>query len=130
VRDIETIDSELRLVATLRRAAREGDDGRQPAPVRPVHLRVPWSGDTLIGLSVIFGLAGEPHVASCLARTPGNQSAHNAGCPTPTVSSVVSLVAADGHMAPDLDVDFGARPDLFHGEFVKIAQRAAKHRVH
>jgi len=50
--------------------------------------------------------------------------------PTPTVSSVVSLVAADGHMAPDLDVDFGSRPDLLHGEFVKIAQRAAKDRAH
>jgi hypothetical protein len=33
-------------------------------------------------------------------------------------------------MAPDLDVDFGSRPDLLHGEFVKIAQRAAKDRAH
>ena len=48
----------------------------------------------------------------------------------PTVSSVASPVAADGHMAPDLDVDFGSRADLFHGEFVKIAQRAAKDRAH
>jgi hypothetical protein len=44
--------------------------------------------------------------------------------------SVVSLVAADGHLAPDLDADFGSRPDLFHGEFVKIAQRADKHFAH
>ena len=33
-------------------------------------------------------------------------------------------------MAPDLDVDFGSRPDRFHGEFVKIAQRADKHIAH
>ena len=46
------------------------------------------------------------------------------------IASVVSLVAADGHMAPDLYVDFGSRPDLFDGEFVKIAQRADKHIAH
>ena len=32
-------------------------------------------------------------------------------------------------MAPDFEVDFSSRPDLFHGERVKIAQRAAKHRA-
>jgi hypothetical protein len=44
--------------------------------------------------------------------------------------SSVSLIAADRHMTPDFDDDFGSRPDLFHGERVKIAQRAAKHRAH
>ena len=32
-------------------------------------------------------------------------------------------------MAPDLHVDFGSRTDLFHGESVKVAQRAAKDRM-
>jgi len=45
------------------------------------------------------------------------------------LGSSVSLVAADGHMAPDFDLDFSSRPDRFHGERVKIAQRAGKHRA-
>jgi hypothetical protein len=33
-------------------------------------------------------------------------------------------------MTPDFDDDFSSRPDLFHGERVKIAQRAGKHSAH
>ena len=70
----------------------------------------------------------EPLLAT--AARPSNSAATGDTTSHNGLGSSVSLIAAGGHMTPDFDDDFSSRPDLFHGERVKIAQRAAKHRAH